>query len=287
MMKQRWIYTAVFTLWLGGIAVADEGATLELKLNQTMDEAAVEALQLPDDLETLLVSGKLESGKAYAAFFKDKLGGQNQERLETLHLNDVWSGDVGTKHLGSILEKLPNLTELVLEGNEIGDDGIIDHLAPNLHHVKDLQTLSLADNQLTEKSAKALFGALKALPDLQTVNLNNNKIGDEGAKKWANIIDEEKSVRDLKTIFLQHNSIGDHGAIALLAVFMKHKIDPSIINWGESENRFLRDVVIWGALAKNGSKELYERAKQDLKAAGQNLKAKWDFIKKLKEKSND
>ena len=116
--------------------------------------------------------------------------------LTDLNLNGNQIGDEGARAIA----RLTSLSSLHLAGNQIGDEG-----AQAIAQLTSLSTLSLAYNQIGDKGARAI-ARLTSLTDL---NLTDNQIGDEGARAIARLT-------SLSSLNLSLNQIGRAGAEALL-----------------------------------------------------------------------
>ncbi|KAF7204598.1 NLR family CARD domain-containing protein 3 [Nothobranchius furzeri] len=115
----------------------------------------------------------------------------------------------------SLLPQLLYCSHLRLENNNLKDD--VMELLGSLLSAKDchIQKISLADNAVSSKGAKALSRALLVNRTLTSLNLRNNNIGSRGAKFLAEAL---KMNQVLISINLQNNAIEKEGAQALAEV---------------------------------------------------------------------
>ncbi|XP_024862148.1 NLR family CARD domain-containing protein 3 isoform X2 [Kryptolebias marmoratus] len=115
----------------------------------------------------------------------------------------------------SLLPQLLYCSHLRLENNNFKDD--VMELLGSLLSAKDCHIckISLADNAISNKGAKALSRALLVNRTLTSFNLRNNSIGSRGAKFLAEAL---KMNQALISINLQNNSIEEEGAQALAEV---------------------------------------------------------------------
>ncbi|XP_061564445.1 NLR family CARD domain-containing protein 3 [Cololabis saira] len=115
----------------------------------------------------------------------------------------------------SVLPQLLYCSHLRLENNKLKDD--VMELLGSLLSAKDchIQKLSLVDNAISNKGAKALSRALLVNRTLMSLNLRNNNIGSKGAKFLAEAL---KNNQALISINLQNNTIEEDGAQALAEV---------------------------------------------------------------------
>nr|XP_033770984.1 NLR family CARD domain-containing protein 3 isoform X1 [Geotrypetes seraphini]XP_033770985.1 NLR family CARD domain-containing protein 3 isoform X1 [Geotrypetes seraphini] len=111
--------------------------------------------------------------------------------------------------LGSVLSaKDCQIQKISLAENQIGNKGA-KALARSLMVNRSLAMLDLRSNSIGSKGAKALADALKINQVLLSLNLQNNLIKEEGAKFIAEAL---LSNRKLAALHLQKNSIGPEGA---------------------------------------------------------------------------
>ncbi|KAM7381804.1 hypothetical protein PAMA_012588 [Pampus argenteus] len=114
-----------------------------------------------------------------------------------------------------LLPQLLYCSHLRLENNHFKDD--VMELLGSLLSAKDchIQKISLADNAISNKGAKALSRALLVNRALTSLNLRNNNIGSKGAKFLAEAL---KMNQVLVSINFQNNAIEEEGAQALAEV---------------------------------------------------------------------
>ncbi|XP_026034580.1 NLR family CARD domain-containing protein 3 [Astatotilapia calliptera] len=114
-----------------------------------------------------------------------------------------------------LLPQLLYCRHLRLENNHFKDD--VMELLGSLLSAKDchIQKISLADNAISNKGAKALSRALLVNRTLTSLNLRNNNIGSKGAKFLAEAL---KMNQVLTSINFQNNAIEEEGAQSLAEV---------------------------------------------------------------------
>lgn len=114
-----------------------------------------------------------------------------------------------------LLPQLLYCSHLRLENNHFKDD--VMELLGSLMSAKDchIQKISLAENSITNKGAKALSRALLVNRTLTSLNLRSNNIGSKGAKFLAEAL---KMNQVLISINFQNNAIEEEGAQALADV---------------------------------------------------------------------
>ncbi|XP_059718051.1 NLR family CARD domain-containing protein 3 isoform X4 [Haemorhous mexicanus] len=112
----------------------------------------------------------------------------------------------------SLLSQLLFCHSLRLDNNQFKDD--VMELLGSVLSGKDcqIQRLSLAENQISNKGAKALARSLLVNRSLMVLDLRSNSIGPTGAKALADAL---KKNQILLSLNLQHNSIKEDGAAFL------------------------------------------------------------------------
>ncbi|XP_044602696.2 NLR family CARD domain-containing protein 3 isoform X2 [Equus asinus] len=111
--------------------------------------------------------------------------------------------------LQSLLPQLLYCRSLRLDTNQFQDP--VMELLGSVLSGKDcrIQRISLAENQISNKGAKALARSLLVNRSLTTLDLRSNSIGPQGAKALADAL---KINRTLASLSLQSNTIRDDGA---------------------------------------------------------------------------
>uniref|UniRef100_A0A665V5S1 NACHT domain-containing protein n=1 Tax=Echeneis naucrates TaxID=173247 RepID=A0A665V5S1_ECHNA len=125
------------------------------------------------------------------------------------------TGSLNYATVKCLLPQLLYCSHLRLENNNFKDD--VMELLGSLLSAKDchIQKMSLADNAIGNKGAKALSRALLVNRTLTSLNLRNNNIGSKGAKFLAEAL---KMNQVLVSINFQNNAIEEEGAQALAEV---------------------------------------------------------------------
>ncbi|XP_067431583.1 NLR family CARD domain-containing protein 3 isoform X1 [Thunnus thynnus] len=116
-----------------------------------------------------------------------------------------------------LLPQLLYCSHLRLENNQFKDD--VMELLGSLLSAKDchIQKMSLAENAISNKGAKALSRALLVNRTLTSLNLRNNNIGSKGTKFLAEAL---KMNQVLVSVNFQNNAIEEEGAKALAEVLL-------------------------------------------------------------------
>ena len=137
-------------------------------------------------------------------------------------------GDNGAKIFAVGLSIYTGLKELVLNVNNIGDEGSIA-LAETLtkNPLSHLEKLDISFNVIGDSGAKSLSEGLILCTNLHSLDLRCNKIGDEGA------IDITRAVKDVANLklLLCNQKITKEGAHALLDI--KHDVDISTMDFSQ------------------------------------------------------
>ncbi|KDO22804.1 hypothetical protein SPRG_11562 [Saprolegnia parasitica CBS 223.65] len=162
-------------------------------------------------------------------------------RLRTLVLPNV---DLENEHdREALMALLPQLTELHLDTNHLGDAGALPIIA-TLHRCQYLQVLSLDQQGITDVAAIALTQAHKppslrtlrlarnrvtcrgvtalchVMPYLDVLDLSRNRIGGSGAKALSSVLSQTAHMR---TLDVQMNMLGEAGVLALIASLRKER----------------------------------------------------------------
>lgn len=135
------------------------------------------------------------------------------EFLTTLDLTGSRIRCRGAEHLSKALQRVPNLTELCLKNNIIGDEGV-KHIAKGFQRVPYLTTLGLEKNNISAIGAQHLSNGLRHIRHLTVLNLGYNDIGlFGGLEHIAN--QGFQHVPLLETLTINNNSIDADGAFHL------------------------------------------------------------------------
>ncbi|KDO19035.1 hypothetical protein SPRG_15221 [Saprolegnia parasitica CBS 223.65] len=137
----------------------------------------------------------------------------------------------------ALIALLPQLTELHLDANRLGDAGALPLIA-TLHRCQYLQVLSLDQQGVTDATALALAQAKKppslrtlrlarnrvtcrgvtalchVMPSLDVLDLSRNRIGGGGAQAISTVVSQTAHMRMLD---VQMNPLGEAGVLALVA----------------------------------------------------------------------
>ncbi|XP_013373140.1 PREDICTED: protein NLRC3 isoform X1 [Chinchilla lanigera] len=128
---------------------------------------------------------------------------------------------LGQGVLQSLLPQLLYCQSLRLDANQFQDP--VMELLGSMLSGKDcrIQKISLAENQISNKGAKALARSLLVNRSLTTLDLRSNTIGPQGAKALADAL---KINRTLTSLSLQSNAIKDDGARSMAEALATNKM---------------------------------------------------------------
>ncbi|XP_053132825.1 NLR family CARD domain-containing protein 3 [Hemicordylus capensis] len=141
-----------------------------------------------------------------------------------LRLDNNQFKDSAMDLLGSVLSgKDCQIQKISLAENQIGNKGA-KALARSLMVNRSLMALDLRSNSIGPQGAKALADSLKINQHLLSLNLQNNVIKEDGAKFLAEAL---LSNHSLMTLLLQKNSVGPQGSKKMAEALKK--------NWGLKE----------------------------------------------------
>ncbi|XP_072890960.1 NACHT, LRR and PYD domains-containing protein 3-like isoform X2 [Hemitrygon akajei] len=103
-------------------------------------------------------------------------------KIQKLWLMEVGLTDSGAEDFASALSTNRSLTELDLNGNELGDSGVKLVLSALRNPECKIQKLGLETVGLTDSGAEDLASVLSTNPSLTDLDLRNNELGDSGVK---------------------------------------------------------------------------------------------------------
>lgn len=111
-----------------------------------------------------------------------------------------------------------NIACLAVEGNPIGDDGLVA-----LFHAlrgTNVQFLDLSDTTLTAASGVVLADLIRACPIINSLQIDNNRLGDGAIVEIAKAFRESNSMAALN---VENTGLGREGCIALAQAFEAQK----------------------------------------------------------------
>ncbi|KAF0975939.1 hypothetical protein FDP41_005266 [Naegleria fowleri] len=115
-------------------------------------------------------------------------------------------------YLGLALNGNPKIETLDLSDIKLTDRQCIPVMNGIQSTTKNLSSIILSNNELTDESLTALSKAIKDSKSISLIDLSSNQISDQGTEDLASVLVRNTT---LKTILLDKNEIYDNGAIAL------------------------------------------------------------------------
>ncbi|XP_056285865.1 NLR family CARD domain-containing protein 3 isoform X2 [Pseudoliparis swirei] len=190
----------------GGAVVSLREVNLAYCLQELQHTELLRSVE--QDLQLRSLAGKLTRAHCVVLGFLLHVSPQCSEQTDL-------SGSLNFTTVKCLLPQLLYCSCLRLENNHFKDD--VMELLGSLLSAKDchIQKMSLAENAIGNKGAKALSRALLVNRTLTSLNLRNNNIGSKGAKFLAEAL---KMNQVLVSINFQNNNIEADGAQALAEV---------------------------------------------------------------------
>lgn len=154
------------------------------------------------NLEILSLFGNSFSKDSIKIFSKNL---KNLNNLLILNLSYCDINDESIKNL-KFSENNFNLERLILKGNSIADEGLIN-LCYEFIYLKNLIEISFYDNPISNSGMKKLSDSFEILLNIEIINLWNCNINNEGIEYFFNKIIEKKNyLFYLKKLILRGNS---------------------------------------------------------------------------------
>ena len=154
------------------------------------------------NLEILSLFGNSFSKDSIKIFSKNL---KNLNNLLILNLSYCDINDESIKNL-KFSENNLNLERLILKGNSIADEGLIN-LCYEFIYLKNLIEISFYDNPISNSGMKKLSDSFEILLNIEIINLWNCNINNEGIEYFFNKIIEKKNyLFYLKKLILRGNS---------------------------------------------------------------------------------
>jgi AAA+ superfamily predicted ATPase len=165
-------------------------------------------------LEALVADEGNASSLFFQAFTEVRVETPRTRLTSTLSSKSTSSLDVrdfglAFEHVEALLagvKKNPQLSDLFLDGNSLGDKGLAFLAEHLLRGSKTIHRLSICNNKIGDEGCIALATALKYGSSVSKLVLDHNNIGERGAKALAEAISSEQSaltylVVDRDTLF--------------------------------------------------------------------------------------
>ncbi|XP_039991698.1 NLR family CARD domain-containing protein 3 isoform X2 [Xiphias gladius] len=190
----------------GGVVVSLRAVNLAYCLQELQQTEMLRSVE--EDLRLGSLAGKLTRAHCVVLGYLLHVSPQCSEQTNL-------TGSLNYTTVKCLLPQLLYCSHLRLENNHFKDD--VMELLGSLLSAKDchIQKISLAENAISNKGAKALSRALLVNRTLTALNLRNNNIGSKGAKFLAEAL---KMNQVLVSINFQNNAIEEEGAQALAEV---------------------------------------------------------------------
>ncbi|KAF3853466.1 hypothetical protein F7725_014154 [Dissostichus mawsoni] len=190
----------------GGAVVSLRSVNLAYCLQELQHTELLRSVE--EDLQLGSLAGKLTRAHCVVLGYLLHVSAECSEQTNL-------TGSLNYATVKCLLPQLLYCSFLRLENNHFKDD--VMELLGSLLSAKDchIQKISLAENAISNKGAKALSRALLVNRTLTSLNLRNNNIGSKGAKFLAEAL---KMNQVLVSINFQNNSIEEEGAQALAEV---------------------------------------------------------------------
>ncbi|KAM3828829.1 protein NLRC5-like [Vipera latastei] len=192
----------------------------------------VEGLVETERLEILKLSGNSIGNKTL-----EKLAPilPLKKHLKVLHLSSCQLDSEGLGHLVGILAKCPQIEEITLSENNIGDKGVMSFMTP-WPPSSQLRKIELKVCGISDGASQILIVGLSCCPFLEEIVLSWNKLGDETAKELAMVL---PGMIRMKILDLDNNSITTYGASMLARQLSRCPGIQTIRLW---HNPILKDV---------------------------------------------
>ncbi|XP_024913495.1 NLR family CARD domain-containing protein 3 [Cynoglossus semilaevis] len=190
----------------GGAVVSLRTVNLAYCLQELQHTELLRSVE--EDLRLGSLSGKLSRAQCVVLGYLLHVSPECSEQTNL-------SGSLNYSTVKCLLPQLFYCSHLRLENNHFKDD--VMELLGSLLSAKDchIVKLSLAENSIGSKGAKALSRALLVNRTLTSLNLRNNNIGSKGARFLAEAL---KMNQVLVSVNFQSNNIEEEGAQALAEV---------------------------------------------------------------------
>ena len=182
------------------------------------------------NLEILSLFGNSFSKDSIKIFSKNL---KNLNNLLILNLSYCDINDESIKNL-KFSENNLNLERLILKGNSIADEGLIN-LCYEFIYLKNLIEISFYDNPISNSGMKKLSDSFEILLNIEIINLWNCNINNEGIEYFFNkIIDKKNYLFYLKKLILRGNSF-DYKILNIFFCALKLLKNINLININQTK----------------------------------------------------
>lgn len=156
----------------------------------------------------------------------------NTQSLKSISLYNNMSGDEGAASIASLIARCTSLEEFSMVSSRVGPEGGAALGQALATGPKQLRTLNIHDNPMTEEAAEALAIAITSQPGLRILNLNDTCLTNDGVIRIASaLIDNNEQLEELE---LSLNEVNPQGAEAIAAA-VASKPSLSKLNLRENE----------------------------------------------------
>lgn len=171
--------------------------SLDLQDNEFTAEGMsilVPALNNNTKLHTLHLHGNRLLDKGIYSLVQTLMS--NNQTLRILGLNSIGLTDVGAEDLGVVLQKNHTLTHLQLQGNQIGDRGVLYLSDALAKHNTTLEQLEIAENKnITDESVDNLVEMIQCNRSLKLFDIKLSSISDQGKTKLQEAAESNKDLQ--------------------------------------------------------------------------------------------
>jgi Leucine Rich repeat len=129
-------------------------------------------------------------------------------RIRSLNLRSSNFSVDDLKELNKAIDKLKQVLDVYLGGNNLGDEGVGTLVRMTLPHLSQLQILDLESNNLSAQGIRYLAGVLPSVIQIRALYLGSNNLGEEGLNQLLNSLPH---LRQLRILSLKSNNIGSGG----------------------------------------------------------------------------
>lgn len=139
--------------------------------------------------------------------------------MRSIHLLNNMSGCEGATSIANVISRCPMLEEFKMASSRVGSEGGLAIAKALASCGKNLRSIDLHDNPLTQEVAGALAEAILAHPAIKRVNLNDTIMEDSGIEKLS--VSLARSAASIEHVELQLNECTPEGAAELSAALSK------------------------------------------------------------------
>jgi len=211
--QMQYLIEAIENGYLTNLVALDlsrEKLGFRYELNPEDIKSLLNVIKYVPNLKELYLAGNI-IGPEGAALIAEAAKNGYFAKFQKLNLSNNGLDPVGIKDLLIAIQYMPDLKELYLADNIIGQEGsaLIAEAAKNGYFAK-LQTLNLSNNELDYVGIKDLLIAIQYILDLKELYLAGNIIGPKGAALIAEAAKNGYFAK-LQTLNLSNSQLGHKG----------------------------------------------------------------------------